>query len=57
MTDGLFGFLVGLAIGAGAVVLLFSLAEDDALKACAREHNIYACEFVAVPKQPDEARK
>lgn len=44
---------VGFVIGVNFVLAL----NGSELAECARKNNVYACEFVAVPKQPDEAGK
>ena len=38
-------------------IVLMGLGASNELQSCAQKSNVYACEFVAVPKQPDEARK
>jgi len=40
----------GVAIGAIAYVMMYT--PDPQLDACAREHNVYACEYVPQPVQP-----
>jgi hypothetical protein len=53
MSDFIFGFL-SLLLGA---ILGFHLGKatlSDDLTACAKQHNVYACEYVAVPKKDGE---
>lgn len=40
---------VGVAIGGGG--LAYIAKPDPTLDACARDHNVYACEYVAQPIQ------
>jgi len=55
--DAVTGLAIGLLVGVSVVVIAFAAIDGRILRDCAREHSIYACEFVAVPKQPDEVRK
>lgn len=51
MAAALMGFIVGFLFCA---LISFSLVEagnNGTLTECAKQHNVYACEYVAVPKK------
>ena len=51
----LMSFLVGIAVGFVVGTNLMLALDGSELAECAQKHNVFRCEFVTVPKQPDEA--
>jgi len=46
----LIGFIWGIAVCAIALSLMIGPVNQKALDTCAKTHNVYQCEMVAVPK-------
>lgn len=44
-------FLMGAMIMAILLMVAFLLEYTKGLSICAKQHNVYACEYVAVPKK------
>lgn len=49
---GMLSFAYGVLVG----VMVVADIERHDLKACARQHNVYACHMVAVPSEKEEER-
>lgn len=44
--------LIGIAAGVASGIYLSRAALDSLKSDCAREHNVYACELIAMPIDP-----
>jgi hypothetical protein len=54
MSDDALMFNSGFFLGAIAIGALAFFSNEGKLADCAKQHNVYACEYVAVPKKEGE---
>lgn len=52
----IWGGLLGMSLMVLILLVLSKTISDQGLQACAKIHNVYSCEWVAVPKEIEDAK-